>query len=72
MSIYHRLLLIMKKNEQLKKSLILKLIEEKFNIKLNESTKIKIKNSTIYLDLLIFRKLFMIFILVIQINSNLN
>lgn len=47
----------MKKNGKLKKFLLLKIIGGKFNIKLNNLVRIKIKNSIIFLNFIIFQKL---------------
>lgn len=49
---------------------MLEIIKEKFNIGLNRLAKIKIENSIILLDLIIFQKLIKIFMLVILISYN--
>lgn len=60
----------MKKSGKLKIFLIIKVIEEKFNIGLNKLAEIKTRNSIIFLNLIILQKLLKISMLVILISRN--
>ena len=61
----------MKKSRKLKIFLMLKVIEEKFNIGLNELAGMRTENGMMLFDLIVLQKLLRIFMLIIPISRNL-